>query len=121
MLVKYPGVVLDSQLTLREHVDVKVRKVHNLLWACGVMWGMRPRVAHWLYVSIIRPSITFTCLVWWPGCQTAIAKKKLSTVQRLAYLGTMGAICTNPTNAVEALICLPSLELVVQSKMTTAV
>jgi hypothetical protein len=66
--VKYLGVVLDCRLTWREHVDVKVRKVHNLLWACrrvcGAMWGLRPKVAHWPYVSIIRPSITFASLVW---------------------------------------------------------
>ena len=38
--VKYLGVILDSQLTWREHVEVKVRKVHNLLWACRRACGM---------------------------------------------------------------------------------
>ena len=71
-------------------------------------WGLRPRVVHWPYISIIRPSITFASLVWWPGCQMASAKKKLSRIQRLACLGISGAMHTTPTNAVEALICLPS-------------
>jgi hypothetical protein len=100
-------------------VDVKVRKAHNLLWTCrrayGVTWGLRPRVVYWIYVSIIRPSVTFATLVWWPVCQTASAKKKLSRVQRLACLGTTGAMRTNPTNVVETLICLPPLKLLVQS------
>jgi hypothetical protein len=65
--VNYLGVVLDSRLTRREYVDVKVRKDHNLLWACrkayGVAWGLRPRVVHWLYVSIVRPNITFAFVV----------------------------------------------------------
>jgi hypothetical protein len=51
-LVKYLGVILDSWLTWREHVEVKVRKAHNLLWACrracGARWGSRPKVVHWL-------------------------------------------------------------------------
>jgi len=110
MSVKYLGVIVDSRLTWREHVDVKMRKAQNLLWACrkasGVTWGLGPRVVHRLYVSIIRPSVTFASLVWWPGCQTASAKKKLSRVQRLACLGITGAVRTTPTNAVEALICL---------------
>ena len=111
MSVKYLGVVLDSRLTWREHVDVKVRKARNLLCACRkancVAWGLGPKVVHWLYVSIIRPSVNFASLVWWPGCQTAGAKKKLSRIQRLACLGITGAMRTNPTTAVEALICFP--------------
>ena len=77
-------------------------------------------MVHWLYVSITGPSITFASLVWWPGCQTANAKKKLIRVQRLACLGLTGAVCTTPTNAVEALIYLPLLELVVQSEARSA-
>ena len=72
--VKYLGVILDSQLTWKEHVDVKVRKAQNFMWACrracGMVWGLGPRVVHWLYVSIVRPSVNFASLVWWPGCQT---------------------------------------------------
>ena len=96
----------------------------NLLWACkracGVTRGLGPRVVHWIYVSVIRPSVTFESLVWWPGCQTASAKKKLSRIQRLACLGITGAMHTTPTNAVEALVCLPPLELVVEREARSA-
>jgi hypothetical protein len=111
MTVKYLRVVLDSRLTWREHVDAKVRKAYTLLWACkracGVRWGLKLRVVHWLYVSIVRPSITFASLFWWPGCQTARDKQQLSNLQRLACLGITGAMRTTPTNAVETLVCLP--------------
>jgi hypothetical protein len=32
--VKYLRVILDSRLIWREHVDFKMRKARNLLWAC---------------------------------------------------------------------------------------
>jgi hypothetical protein len=119
-MTEYLGVILDAWLTWREHVDPKVRKARNMLWACrrdcGVRWGLRPRVVYWLYVSIIRPSITFASLVWWPGCETARVKQQLSTVQRLACLGITEAMRTTPTNAVETLVCLSPLDLVVQGE-----
>jgi len=85
-----------------------------------VTWGLGPNVVHWLYVAIKRPSVTFASLVWWPGCQADSAKRKLSRVQRLARLGITGAMRTTPTNAVEALTCLPPLDLVVQSEAGSA-
>jgi hypothetical protein len=104
MSINYLGVVLDSQLTWREHMYVKVKKVHNLLCACrrayGVMWGLRHKVVHWLYV---RPSIHFASLVWGPGYQMANARKRISRVQRLACLGKKGAMGNTPTGAMEAL------------------
>ena len=110
-LVKYLGVILDSRLTWREHVEVKVRKAHNLLWACRRVcrmgWGLRPKVVHWLYIAIIRPTVSFASLVWWPGCQTASTKSKLSKVQRLACLGITETFRTTPTGAMEALVGWP--------------
>jgi len=122
--VKYLEMILDSRLTWKEHVDAKVKKAQNLTWACrracGVTWGLRPKVVHWLYVAIIRPSVTFASLVWWPSCQKASAKRKLSRVQRLACPGITRGMRTTPTNAVEALTCLPPLDLVVQSEAGSA-
>jgi hypothetical protein len=116
--VKYLGVILDSRLTWREHVEVKVRKAHNLLWACrracGMGWGLGPKVVHWLYVAIVRPTISYASLVWWSRCQMASTKIKLSKVQRLACLGITRAFRTTPTGVMEVLVGLPPLDLVIQ-------
>ena len=105
-------------------MDAKVRKAQNLLWACrracGRSWGLEPRVVQWLYVFFIRLSITYASLVWWPGCQTASVMKTISKIQRLACLGITGAVLTTSTRAMEALICLPPLELVVQGEARMA-
>jgi len=85
-----------------------------------VRWSLRPRVVHWLYVAIVQPTISFASLVWWPGCQTASAKKKLSKVQRPACLRITGAIPMTPTGAIEALIGLPPLDLVIKGEARSA-
>jgi hypothetical protein len=72
-------------------------------------------VVHWLYVAIVRPTISFASLVRWHGCQKA-STKKLSKVQRLACLGITGALRATPTGAMEALVGLPPLDLVIQGK-----
>jgi hypothetical protein len=74
------------------------------------MWGLRPKVVHWQYDSIIRPSMTLAYLVWWPGCQMASPKQRLRRIQRLACLGITGA-----ASVMGALTCLLSLELLVRS------
>ena len=39
--VKYLVVILDSRLTWRDHVDIKMKKAHSLLWACSRACGAR--------------------------------------------------------------------------------
>jgi hypothetical protein len=82
--------------------------------------GLRPSVVHWLYVAIVRPTISFAFLVWWPGCQTASTKNKLSKVQRLACLGLTGAFRTT-TGAMQALVGILPLDLVIQGEARLAV
>jgi len=37
-------------------VDVKDRRAHNLLWACGATWGLRPKVVHgYTFLSFNSP------------------------------------------------------------------
>jgi hypothetical protein len=115
---------VNTRLTCRKHADVKMRKAHNLLWACRrsfvVRWGLNSKVVHWLYDTVVRPTISFASFVWWPGCQTSCAKKRLCKVQRLACLGITGANRTTPTGAMEALTGLPSLDLLIQVETRSA-
>lgn len=120
-LVKDLGVILESRLTGRWGCLDEERT--HLLWACRrvceVRWGLRTKVVHWLYVAIIRPSISLAYLAWWPGCQMASAKKRLSRIQRSAFLGIAGAIHTTPTDAMEALTGLHPLDLLIQSEASS--
>ena len=50
----------------------------------------------------------------------ANAKKRLSSIQRLAWLGITGAMRTTPTGAMETPTGLPPLELVIQGEERSA-
>jgi hypothetical protein len=90
-----------------------------MMWACrrvcGRRWDLKPRAVSWLYASVVRPSITYASLVWWPGCETTRANQVLSSAQRFACLGITAAMRTT-TNAMEALVGLPPLDLVMQGE-----
>ena len=97
-------------------MNTKVKKAYYLLWACGATWGLRPKVVYWLCVSIIQPSITFASLVWWPSCQMASARTRLSRIQRLACLVIKGAMRITAAGAMDALTFLPPLNVAVEGE-----
>ena len=114
-------ILLCCILFVHSRVQCKVTngKAHNLLWACrracGMGCGLGPKVVHWLYVAIVGLTISYASLVWWPGCQMASTKNKLSKVERLACLGITGTFRTT-TGAMEMLVGLPLLNLVIQGE-----
>jgi hypothetical protein len=88
MLVKHLWLVLDSQLSWREHVNmnINVTKAHNRYV------GLRPKVVKWLYISNIQQSITSALLVCWPGHQTASAKKTKQDTKNCMLSDNMGDV-----------------------------
>jgi len=86
----------------------------DMQMTCLLAVAIFPNTVSGLTQCILSTIEMVTTTVWWSGCQTASAKKKLSKVQRLACLGITGVICMTPTGAMEALIGLPPLELVIQ-------
>lgn len=113
--VKYLGVTLDAKLTWKPHIDKTISKATGAFWACrklfGKTWGLKPKMIHWSYISVIRPIVTYASIVWWTKTNEITTQSKLQKLQRLACLGITGAMCTTPTAAMEALLDLPPLHL----------
>ena len=68
--VKYLGVILDSRLRWKAHVDTKCQKAilafNQIRRTTGKTWGFSPKIVHWLYTMVIRPMITYAAVLWWP-------------------------------------------------------
>jgi hypothetical protein len=61
--------------------NIKAKMAHNSIVGLydffGTKWGLQLEVFYWLFISIFRPSITISSLVWWPGSQSVRFKKEL--------------------------------------------
>jgi hypothetical protein len=58
--VKYLGVFLDSKLKWNQHLRNLTKKAQTTFAiarrTCGVRWGLRPSMVHWLYTILYLPS-----------------------------------------------------------------
>ena len=66
--VKYLGVMLDKMLNWASHINmIKGKAIRNLMTCkslVGRRWGLKPKVMRWLYLSVIRPTMTYAAYVW---------------------------------------------------------
>lgn len=122
--VKYLGITLDSKLNWAKHLDNKIKKATISFWQCrrmiGKSWGLSPKITLWLYNTVIRPSLTYGALVWWPRSKQTTTVGKLQKFQRLACVAVTGCMRTAPTVALEALMGITPLHLHVLQEAAAA-
>jgi len=118
--VKYLGVILDSKLDWREHVEERTKKAMRVFWQCrttfGKKWGLKPSILYWMYRAIIRPILIYGCMVWAPRTELSVVRRRIDRVQRLACLSITGVMTSTPTAALEVLLSLPPLDLFVRQE-----
>ena len=60
-------------------------------------WGVKPRLAKWLFTGIIRPKLIFSALIWGHRINYKYVRKKFTTLNRLAALATTSVRRSTPT------------------------
>ena len=115
--IKYLGITLDSKLTFSKHIEEIASKATKGIMICrrlaGKNWGSSPKILRQMYLTIIRPIITYGCVVWADRASLETVRRKLSKVQRLACVCITGAMKTCPTAAMEIIVDFPPLHVAV--------
>jgi len=122
--VKYLGVILDSKLSWKAHLDSRYSKAifafSQLRRVTGTTWGMTPKVVHWLYTAVVRPMFCYAAVIWWSRSTYRTVSKQLEHLQRLACLYISGAVRTTPTSALEVIIGITPLPVYVKQEAMAA-
>ncbi|ETO12526.1 hypothetical protein RFI_24849 [Reticulomyxa filosa] len=112
--VKYLGLIMDSHLTYKEHVNYVYgkasRKLGYLTFLCSYK-GIRPsmNVYNLLYKTIIRPNLEYACAFWNGAAESH--KKKLERIQRIAMCRILGVMQSSAYDTVNIIAQVPPLEL----------
>ncbi|KAH8397717.1 hypothetical protein KR215_010563, partial [Drosophila sulfurigaster] len=71
--IKYLEVVLDSKPSWKLNVLESVKKATGALYMAKVMlsctWGLSPNLMRWIYISVVRPILTYGILVRWQATE----------------------------------------------------
>jgi len=93
---KFLGVTLDSKLNFNEHISKITKRATMILMQCkqavGPNWGMTPKTCKWIYTAVVRPILSYACVVWVNALNTQVNTKQLEKVQRLALKIMSGAM-----------------------------
>lgn len=117
---KYLGVILDSKLNWKKHIEYRIEKCLRIFWCCkaaiGRSWGLSPKCILWIYTAIAKPLLSYGAFLWWHGTSPTYTQNRLSHLQRVACLAITGAMNTTPQAALEALLNLPKLDIFIKAE-----
>jgi hypothetical protein len=120
---KYLGVTIDSRLSWTPHINyiAKTAKRHLMMLhrGLGTTWGPTTAITLWLYTGIVRPAMTYGCMVWARQANKATDIFKLIKVQRLALILVAPMRRSTPTAGLEMILGVPPIKLYIKFLATT--
>ena len=73
------------------------------MWACrgalGKTWGLKPKVALWIYKTVLRPRLLHAAVIWWHRVTKVEARNLLNGLQGSYLRAVAGTMKTTPTEA----------------------
>uniref|UniRef100_A0A1Y1L8P1 Reverse transcriptase domain-containing protein n=2 Tax=Photinus pyralis TaxID=7054 RepID=A0A1Y1L8P1_PHOPY len=106
---KFLGMILDSKLNWKQHIDCLVRKCKSRLnvikFLSSTRWGADTRILIRIYKSLVMSQLDYACVAYSSARPSLL--RKLDTVHNLGLRYCLGAF---PTTPVMSLYCESSVE-----------
>jgi len=117
--MKYLGIVFDSKLTFREHINYMAEKWTKLIFALSksakLNWGLKHAALKTIYTGGILPLLLYGAPVWRKAIDKASYKSKLVRVQRLINIKIAKAYRTVSNDALCILTGLTPIAIKIQA------
>jgi ribonuclease HI len=117
--VRLLGVMLDSRLTMKQHVDYIVQRANDRLAQlqvlCGATWGPRARDLRTFYMGYCCSVILYACQAWY-SLLNGDLREKLESLHRRAARLISGAAHSARNNSVLIEARLLPIAVIVESR-----
>ena len=115
---KYLGITLDTKLTFTKHIENISKRAAMTMAQCRRMiaknWGLKPHICKWVYTSLIRPIMSYSCFVWINSINKVTHIDRLQKVQRQGCLATLNAMKSTPTAGMEVILDIRPIDIHLQ-------
>ncbi len=114
--LNYLGVLINKRLSWTKHIEERYRKCIRLLQKVKTIvsadWGLTPERLRWIYTAIVRPKLTYGCIVW--GSELGKQQtRRLERIQRLILRLMCSPLRSTGTASLEVIMDMIPLDLFV--------
>ena len=113
--IKYMGVILDDKLTWNLHLKHVSKKANLAMAQCrrmiGGNWGLKPKICKWTYTALVRPILTYACIVWLKALKQPSKLIILRRIQRKGCLATLNGMVSTPTASMECIMGILPIDI----------
>ena len=113
--IKYLGVILDDKLTWNLHLKHVSKKANLAMAQCrrmiGGNWGLKPKICKWTYTALVRPILTYACIVWLKALKQPSKLIILRRIQRKGCLATLNGMVSTPTASMECIMGILPIDI----------
>ena len=120
---KYLGVTISQNFGWKEHLINIAQRATFTMVSCRRMmsrtWGLSPRLSRWMYLSLVRPIMTYASMIWVKSTYIKSHMDIITKVQRRGCLSVLNAMSSTPTVGMEIMLGIQPLSIHIRIQSIT--